>query len=118
MEDRPNRPLKPNRFYILLSLADQSRHGSDIMREVLHLTDGHLKLWPTMLYSTLESLWEEGWIEELRDPGELPPGTSRRRRYYRITPLGRQVLASEAERLSGLAETARLRVADGQEKPI
>ncbi|MEE8587021.1 MAG: helix-turn-helix transcriptional regulator [Acidobacteriota bacterium] len=111
-------PLKPAHFFILVALANQDRYGSSIQREVMRLMDGHLKLWPTLLYSTLESLLEEGWIEELSDPGELPPGTSRRRRYYRITPRGRQVLAGEAERLSGLAETARQRVADGQEKPI
>lgn len=112
-----SQPLKPAHFCILAALANQDRHGSSIQREVMRLMDGHLKLWPTMLYSTLESLVEEGWIEELTDPGELPPGTSRRRRYYRITALGRQVLAQEAERLSELAETARLRAAKGQEKP-
>lgn len=117
MADPSKQPLKPAHFCILAALANQDRHGSSIQREVMRLMDGHLKLWPTMLYSTLENLVEEGWIEELTDPGEIPAGTSRRRRYYRITQQGRQVLAGEAQRLAGLAETARLRAAEGQVKP-
>ena len=52
-------------FYILLSLAERDRHGSAIMRDVLELTDGALRLWPVTLYGTLDELHEQGLIRAL-----------------------------------------------------
>lgn len=109
-------PLKRNWFYILLALADEDRHGSAVMREVLDLTDGEVRLWPATLYGSLERLSEKGWIEELADPEEHPDGESERKRFYRLTPAGREVLVAEASRLQELAETARSRSLVDQRK--
>lgn len=100
--------MVPHWFFILVSLADEQRHGSAIMREVLRVTEGAVRLWPVKLYSTLDELADEGLIEELA-AGDHPEGKSRKRRYYRITPSGREALATETRRLEGLVKIARER---------
>jgi len=94
-------PLKPNWFHVLLSLADQEQHGYGIMQEVLARTDGKVRLWPATLYGTLKKLIEEELIEE-SDERPVPELDDRRRRYYRLTRLGRRVLAAESQRLEDL----------------
>jgi DNA-binding PadR family transcriptional regulator len=99
-------PLKPNWFHVLLSLADQEQHGYGIMQEVLERTGGKVRLWPATLYGTLKRLIEEDLIEESGDrpAAELDDA---RRRYYRLTTLGRRVLAGESERLEDLVRLIR-----------
>src|SRR5215510_16497460 len=84
-------PLKSNWFQILVSLADQDQHGYGIMQEVLERTGGKVRLWPATLYGTLKRLIEAGLIQESdhRPARELDDA---RRRYYRLTRLGRRVL--------------------------
>jgi DNA-binding PadR family transcriptional regulator len=94
-------PLKPHWFHVLLSLADQELHGYGIMQEVLERTDGRVRLWPATLYGTLKRLLDEGLIEE-SDERPAPELDDARRRYYRLTRLGRRVLAAESERLEDL----------------
>ena len=101
--------LKNIWYYILLSLAAADRHGLAIAREVLALSDGHVRLWPAMLYGALEDLSDRGWIEELTD-ARRRPDESERKRYYRLTRAGRAVAAGETERLAGLVRIARARV--------
>jgi DNA-binding PadR family transcriptional regulator len=98
--------LKPNWFHVLLSLADQEQHGYGIMQEVLERTGGKVRLWPATLYGTLKRLIEEDLIEESGDrpAAELDDA---RRRYYRLTTLGRRVLAGESERLEDLVRLIR-----------
>jgi len=94
-------PLKPHWFHVLLSLADDDQHGYGIMQEVLDRTDGRVRLWPATLYGTLKRLMDEDLIAE---SGERP-ATDRddaRRRYYRLTKLGRRVLTAECRRLEDL----------------
>jgi DNA-binding PadR family transcriptional regulator len=94
-------PLKPNWFHILLSLASQEQHGYGIMQEVLERTGGKVRLWPATLYGTIQRLIEADLIEESDErPG--PELDDARRRYYRLTRLGRRVLAAESERLEDL----------------
>jgi len=94
-------PLKPHWFHILLSLADQEQHGYGIMQEVLERTGGKVRLWPATLYGTLKRLMDAELLEEseTRPAAELDDA---RRRYYRLTALGRRVLAAESERLEDL----------------
>src|SRR5690349_6014131 len=91
-------PLKPHWFHVLLSLADQEQHGYGIMQEVLDRTQGKVRLWPATLYGTLKRLIDEELIEESeeRPAPDLDDG---RRKYYRLTRLGRRVLAAESGRL-------------------
>ncbi len=94
-------PLKPNWFHVLLSLADQEQHGYGIMQEVLARTDGKVRLWPATLYGTLKRLMDEDLIEE-SSARPAPEDDDARRRYYRLTRLGRRVLAAESQRLEDL----------------
>jgi DNA-binding PadR family transcriptional regulator len=103
-------PLKPHWFYILLALAHGDRHGLGIAREVQTLSDGRVRLWPATLYGSLDDLRRRRWIEELSDPDLRPEDESERKRYYRLTRTGRQVLTAEAEHLGRVARLARARV--------
>jgi DNA-binding PadR family transcriptional regulator len=99
-------PLKPHWFHVLLSLAGQEQHGYGIMQEVLDRTAGKVRLWPATLYGTLKRLIEEDLIEE---SGErpAPEDDDARRRYYRLTRLGRRVLVAESQRLEDLVRLIR-----------
>ena len=101
--------MKTNWFYILLALAEGERHGSGIMRDVLELTAGELRLWPATLYGSLDELAEHGWIEEVAD-GRERSGESARLRFYRLTAQGRRELKAETKRLESLASVARMRL--------
>jgi DNA-binding PadR family transcriptional regulator len=97
-------------FFILLSLAERDRHGSGIMRDVLELTEGDVRLWPVTLYGSLEELREHGYIQALAaapDTGE----ESGRKRWFRITPRGRRALGAEVRRLEGLVRVSHGRLA-------
>src|SRR5690348_1689431 len=99
-------PLKTHWFHVLLSLADQEQHGYGIMQEVLDRTHGKVRLWPATLYGSLKRLMDEDLIEEsgTRPAAELDDA---RRRYYRLTRLGRRVLAAESARLEELVRVIR-----------
>src|SRR5437588_2497052 len=91
-------PLHHNWFHILLSLVGAEQHGYGIMQEVLERTNGAVRIWPATLYGTLQRLIADGLIEESeeRPVEELDDA---RRRYYRLTRLGRKVLELECDRL-------------------
>jgi DNA-binding PadR family transcriptional regulator len=106
----PTARLKSHWYYILLALADGERHGLAIAREVLTLSEGGVRLWPAMLYGSLEDLADRGWIEALHDTRRRLPSESERKRFYRLTRTGRAVVAAETERLASLVHVARSRV--------
>jgi DNA-binding PadR family transcriptional regulator len=98
-------PLKIAWFHILLALADGPQHGYAIRAAVEERTDGRVKLWPATLYGAIRSLEEEELI--LETDGAVDPGDDdARRRYYRLTPLGRTALLAEVDRLQALVATA------------
>ena len=110
-------PLKPNWFHVLLSLSGQEQHGYGIMQEVLERTGGKVRLWPATLYGTIKRLTDEELIAESGDR-PAPDEDDARRRYYRLTSLGRRVLAAESERLEDLVRVIRAKrrnVAQGVE---
>ena len=106
--------MKKKHFYILLSLAGRDRHGLDIMRDVLELTGGEVKLWPATLYGSLDELVELEWSQELADEADRPAGESERKRYYRITDAGRAALVQETNRIEALVDAARLRLTEAR----
>lgn len=99
-------PLKPHWFHVLLSLADEDNHGYAIMQEVLERTGGKVRLWPATLYGTLQRLIDADLIEE-SDRRPAPDLDDARRRYYRLTKLGRKVLTAESVRLEELVRVIR-----------
>lgn len=104
--------LKPQWFQILVSLADRDLHGSAIMEDVLERTHGEMKLWPGTLYGALSDMTERGFITETEPPPNAPTEGGRRK-FYAITPEGRDALSAEVDRLAELVRVARARVADG-----
>ncbi len=94
-------PLKTQWFHILLSLAGEEQHGYGIMQQVLERTMGKVRLWPATLYGSIKRLIEADLIEE-SNTRPAPEVDDARRRYYRLTPLGREVLDAECERLQEL----------------
>jgi len=106
--------LKTSWFHILLSLADRELHGTAIMEEVLHRTDGAVRLWPGKLYGSLRDLAARDLIREVDAPDDAPTegGT---RRFYALTPDGRRALRDEVERMAAFVQVARARGVAGRE---
>jgi len=99
-------PLPPSEFQILLALADAERHGYAIRTEVAERTRGEVVLGPGTLYGAIKRMLESGLIEEsARRPARARD--DERRRYYRITSLGRGVATAEARRMAALVDGAR-----------
>ena len=96
--DAQPQPLTPVVFHTLLSLVDGEMHGYAIAQQVEERTAKAVKMGPGTLYGSLHRLRELGHIQECDAPGDA--GTERRR-YYRLTDLGRTVLEAEAGRLEG-----------------
>jgi DNA-binding PadR family transcriptional regulator len=92
-------PLKPHWLHVMLSLADGDQQGYAIMQEVLERTGGKLRLWPATLYGTLKRLIDADLIAE---SAVRPADDDPRRKYYRLTALGRKVLAAETARIEDL----------------
>jgi DNA-binding PadR family transcriptional regulator len=95
-------PLTPAVFYVLLALADEDRHGYGIAKDVAARTAEAVHLGPGTLYGTLTRLAASGLVAER----PARPGDERRR-FYRLTPLGRRVAEAEARRLADLVTLAR-----------
>jgi DNA-binding PadR family transcriptional regulator len=106
MPKRKLDPLPSAAFQILLSLVDEDLHGYGIMRHVADQTDGRMRLGPGTLYSSIQTLLEEKFIEEVGQREDTKLGHERRR-YYRLTPTGRKLARSEAQRLADLLRVAR-----------
>jgi len=99
-------PLPRDTFHILVSLADRERHGYSVMQDVAERTDGALRLSPSSLYASIKRLLAQGLIEELQERPD-PAHDDERRRYYRLTRMGRRVATAEAKRLERLLSDAR-----------
>jgi DNA-binding PadR family transcriptional regulator len=91
---------------ILLVLADGERHGYAIMKEIAANMPGEMPLGPATLYRTIKRMLADGLVEEVT-PGSDPAGDDERRRYYRITSLGRRVAVAELSRLEAVLRMAR-----------
>ena len=99
-------PLTPAVFHVLLALAGGDRHGYAIMQEVTESTEGQIKMGPGTLYGTIKRLLEAQLIEE-SDERPDPHLDDERRRYYRLTGVGEQVVKAEARRYADIVDIAR-----------
>jgi DNA-binding PadR family transcriptional regulator len=108
-------PLTPAVFYILLALASSEKHGYEIMKQVKQDSQGQVKMGTGTLYGSLKRMLADGLIEEA---GSLPvpqtgsPDPTRadeRRRYYRLTDLGRRAFTIELQRYVQVVSIAKLR---------
>jgi DNA-binding PadR family transcriptional regulator len=101
-------PLKTQWFHIMLALAAEDQHGYGIMQEVFERTGGKVRLWPAAVYGSIKQLMEAELIAESAER-PAPELDDARRRYYRLTDVGRQVLDAERERLEELVRLMNMR---------
>jgi DNA-binding PadR family transcriptional regulator len=99
-------PLAASAFQILLSLADEERHGYGIMKEVEARTEGKVRLGPGILYGNIKRMLQEGLIERSEERPD-PELDDERRVYYRLSGFGQRVALAETERLAQLISMAR-----------
>src|SRR4030095_7188534 len=92
--------------HVMLALSDEERHGYGIMLHVEELTEGAINLGPGTLYTSIKRLLTSGLIEE-SDERSDPGIDDQRRRYYKLTRLGRKVLTARGERLKRELRHAR-----------
>jgi len=99
-------PFTPAVFYILMALADGEKHGYAIMKDIERQTGGRFKVGPGTLYGSLKRMLADGLVEE-SDSRPDPEIDDERRRYYRLSGLGQNVVKSESQRLAELMQVAR-----------
>jgi DNA-binding PadR family transcriptional regulator len=99
-------PMTEPVLLILLSLADQPRHGYAILQDTEKMSDGRVRLSTGTLYGALRRLLEDGWIERFQEKDN-----SRGKQAYRLTRLGQRNLQREVGRMKQLTRVAGLRVA-------
>ena len=97
-------PLSPASLHILLALAVEDRHGYHIMQEIAKHAQGQYKIGPGTLYDNLQKMMNQGLVEESH---RATRDEDSRRRYYRLTRLGRSVLSAEVDRLENVLRNAR-----------
>ena len=96
-------PLRPVELLILTALGSGERHGYAIRRQVLESTQGRVSIEAGNLYRYIRSLEDDGLVVD------VPPRSAdadERRVYYRLSPLGRRVVAAELERLRAIVRHA------------
>lgn len=94
---------------ILMSLADQPRHGYALMKDIESISQGRVRLSTGTLYGALHRLLEDRWIERFEQEDTL-----REKQAYRLTVAGRRQLEMELDRLRQLtrAGMSRLRASE------
>lgn len=97
-------PLAPATLHILLALASEDMHGYGIMQEVARQSEGRYKLGPGTLYDNLQRMTAQGMVDEVNRSAD----EDSRRRYYRLSSPGREILSAEIARLEGVVRQARL----------
>ena len=103
--------LKPVDFYVLLVLTDGDLHGYGLVKEIERRSEGGMRLEPGNLYRYVRRLVDAGLVEPatrrpVPSPSARPSAQAERRRYYRITARGRDVLRSDVERMRSLVAAA------------
>ena len=97
----PATPLSPAVFAILLSLGEGDKHGYAIMKDAQSPQGGAVRMGPGTLYGSIDRMMRDGLVEESGISDD------ERRRYYRLTMLGRRTLATELERLDAAVSSAK-----------
>jgi DNA-binding PadR family transcriptional regulator len=100
-----NLPLTETTFFIMLSLAQEPKHGYAIMKEVQELSEKRVKLSTSTLYGAVKRLLTQEWIERVDEEGAGENG--RARKAYRLSTLGERILSAEVRRLEALVATAQ-----------
>ena len=102
-EDAP--PLSEAVLLILLSMAEEPRHGYAILKDVEELSHSRVRLSTGTLYGALRRMLDDRWIERFEED-DAP----RDRTAYQLTPAGHEVLLAEVARMKVLTRVASLRM--------
>jgi DNA-binding PadR family transcriptional regulator len=103
--------LREPTFFILLSIADEQKHGYAILQDVETLSGGKIKLSNGTLYGALTRLQDQGLIE--RVPSREPALSGKPRKDYRLTETGLHILKAEIDRMEALVRSARRQLTEG-----
>ncbi|MDD5901376.1 MAG: PadR family transcriptional regulator [Lachnospiraceae bacterium] len=101
MDDKLKRiyiPMTETGFYILFCLRDEN-HGYNIGQQVKQMTGGELSISPGTMYGSLSKMEKDGLISFLREEDK--------RKFYRITELGNEILKLELQRIERLYKNSR-----------
>lgn len=101
-------PLPASVMHIIVALAGGEKHGYAIMRDIEELSGGSASIGPGTLYGSIKRMIDQQLVEET-DERPDPALDDQRRRYYRLTALGRRVGAAEHARLTALLTAAQVR---------
>jgi DNA-binding PadR family transcriptional regulator len=99
-------PLKAPQHLTLLLLAEESTYGVALIERLEQRSHGRIRLNAGSLYRLIAQLVDDGLVEPSEEVAN-PAGVGAPRKLYRVTALGRRVLAAEAERQRELLEMAR-----------
>lgn len=99
------KPLTEPVLLILLSLAEEPRHGYALIKDTESLSRGRVRLSTGTLYGAIRRLLEDRWIEPFEQED-----TSREKQAYRLTPIGRRRLQAELDRMRQLTRAATSRL--------
>lgn len=110
-------PLTALAFHILLAVAEEPRHGYGIILDIEERSQGAMRIRSGTLYTAIQRLESDGLLEE-SVKGSSGRGEDERRRYYRMTPLGRKVAKLEADRLTAMLRTAASRRVLEKRRPV
>src|SRR3954449_5608107 len=110
-------PLTAAMFNVLITLADGDKHGYAILKEVEEHTGGEVQLSTGTLYGIIKRLLSEGLIVEMRRRPAVENDDARRR-YYHLTPEGREIAVAEARRMEKLVARARSKQLIRAFKPV
>lgn len=106
-------PLSSATLHILLALAGEDMHGYGIIQEVARYSEGHYRMGPGTLYDNLKKLMDAGLVADAHKPTR-----EESRRFYTLTPDGRDALAVEVNRLQNIVREARLRLRETRPKSV
>src|SRR5262245_48013009 len=102
-------PMTEAILLVLMSLAEEPRHGYAIIKDVEQMTTGRVQMSTGTLFGAIQRLLEQGWIQPVEEE-ESPRG----RRIYRLTPVGRRNLKQEFARMKDLTRIGDLRISKGR----
>jgi DNA-binding PadR family transcriptional regulator len=102
-------PLSAKDYHVLMVLLDEESHGYGMVKDIEERTDGRIRLEAATLYRVIRRLIRDGLVAEADRRPAPESEMEERRRYYRITALGRKVVTLEAERMRSLVDEARTR---------
>ncbi len=100
-------PLDGPALHIALALGTDAKHGYAIMQSIAERSGGAISLLPGTLYATLKKLLADGLVEECDAP-KSADSSDARRRYYRVTKVGKAAVKAQTERLALLVKLGKV----------